>query len=190
MEYTGERMIVKEGHGNVEEHLRVLEVALPYCVGKSVLDAACGDGHACESIKPIAKEYFGIDLSAEAIKYCWTHYPGVFIQMDICSIDPSFTEKFDTVISIETFEHVPELQVEKMVQEVHRVLKPDGIYFFSTPCGDALPYRPTCPEEVVGWHFRHYRASELRDLLDPYFKSILIGKINKDSSLIVVAQKK
>lgn len=67
---------------------------------------------------------------------------------------------FDCVVSVEVLEHVK--QDELFVTEVHRVLKPGGLFLLTTPNGDFV--RNTNPD-----HVRHYRRGQLHSLLASHF---------------------
>jgi len=73
------------------------------------------------------------------------------------------SESFDLVVAVEVLEHVEE--DDKFVCEVHRVLKPGGLFLMTTPNGDSV--KNTNPD-----HKRHYRREELRGLLDHCFGKV------------------
>jgi SAM-dependent methyltransferase len=67
---------------------------------------------------------------------------------------------FDCVVAVEVLEHVP--CDSEFVHEVHRVLKPGGVFLMTTPNGD---YRHNTNPD----HQRHYKRSELDALLGSVF---------------------
>ena len=68
---------------------------------------------------------------------------------------------FDLVIAVEVLEHVEDDAL--FVRQVHRVLKPGGIFFMTTPNGDFVK-NASNPD-----HRRHYTRSQLRDRLAECF---------------------
>jgi SAM-dependent methyltransferase len=78
-----------------------------------------------------------------------------------CSKLPS--ESFDCVVAVEVLEHVEEDAL--FVREVHRVLKPGGIFLMTTPNGDSV--KNTNPD-----HKRHYRREQLMSLLSFVFEKV------------------
>ena len=187
MIYDGERIMPLEGKGNIEEHEDTAQYAIPYCKGR-VLDAACGSGWTSSLFAHDADEYVGMDISQETIDYCRENYPeNQFIRGSILDI-PASNSYFDAVVSLETFEHVDRGDCPKMITEVLRVLRDGGVYFFSTPDGEQFPYHPKTNDDKIGWHHWHYAEPELRVLLKD-FKTVMIGKLNGNSSLLVVAYK-
>ncbi|MEP6995498.1 MAG: methyltransferase domain-containing protein [Acidobacteriota bacterium] len=70
------------------------------------------------------------------------------------------TDAFDVVVSVEVLEHVEDDAA--FVREVHRVLKPSGIFLMTTPNGDFVPN--TNPD-----HKRHYTRLQLTERLRASF---------------------
>lgn len=70
------------------------------------------------------------------------------------------TASFECVAAVEVLEHVEEDAA--FVREVHRVLKPGGIFFMTTPNGDYVENRN--PD-----HKRHYTKAQLFSLLSSVF---------------------
>lgn len=71
---------------------------------------------------------------------------------------------FDVVVAVEVLEHVAEDGL--FVSNVARVLKPGGWFVMTTPNGDAVPI-PHNPD-----HKRHYRRSQLEQLLAGHFDDV------------------
>jgi SAM-dependent methyltransferase len=67
---------------------------------------------------------------------------------------------FDCVVAVEVLEHVE--QDDAFVRQVHRVLRPGGVFLMTTPNGDYVPN--TNPD-----HKRHYTREQLRSLLASRF---------------------
>jgi SAM-dependent methyltransferase len=70
------------------------------------------------------------------------------------------TSAFDAVVSVEVLEHVEDDAA--FVREVHRVLKPNGVFVMTTPNGDFVPN--TNPD-----HKRHYTRLQLTERLRAAF---------------------
>ena len=68
-----------------------------------------------------SKEYLGVDMRPG---------PGVDEVADVESL-PFSSGSFGTVIAMSTFEHVPHFW--RGFEEVHRVLRPNGVFFVSSP---------------------------------------------------------
>ena len=79
------------------------------------------------------------------------------------------SESFDAVICVEVIEHVDKDLL--FVENIHKVIKPGGWAYFTTPNGDyiknVLPnYNPD--------HKRHYEKKQLEQLLLTYFNKVEI----------------
>lgn len=122
-------------------HSKIKELSDPYqdFQGKKILEIGCGrGGFACwlSSQKFAPDLIVAADYSSSAIQKAseFAKMHGItnisWIEADIQSI-PFEKESFDTVISCETIEHVPNPVLA--VQELARVLKPGGTLYLTTP---------------------------------------------------------
>ncbi|NQT25825.1 class I SAM-dependent methyltransferase [candidate division KSB1 bacterium] len=109
--------------------------ALSYCKGRYVLDAACGFGYGSSILAQSAAQVTGIDLSDERIQYAQLNYQSESTTFEIMDVtETEFPDNhFDCVVSIETFEHLPEELAHPFLREMKRILKPDGVLILSTP---------------------------------------------------------
>lgn len=89
-----------------------------------LLDVGCGTGkYAIFSCK-----YVGIDPNEDYINYAKKNYAGTFLKMDGVNLKfPDHT--FDFVINISALHHVADNIVEKMIFEMKRVCKKNGLIF-------------------------------------------------------------
>ncbi|MEE8373614.1 MAG: class I SAM-dependent methyltransferase [Dehalococcoidia bacterium] len=98
-----------------------------------LLDIGCGDGTFTVMLGEAAKaqELFGMDIAAEAVASARTR--GIqAIQLDVDEDRfPYDDTHFDIVYSGEVIEHL--FNPDRLLREIHRVLKPDGVGLISTP---------------------------------------------------------
>lgn len=111
---------------------------LPPVEGKTILEIACGRGGFSRLLGSRGATVCGADFSESAIaiaKERLLRHPlpadhVAYVQAD--AQDMPFEENsFDIVISCETIEHVPDPRAA--VREMHRVCKPGGRLFLTTP---------------------------------------------------------
>ncbi|WP_085521248.1 methyltransferase domain-containing protein [Tuberibacillus sp. Marseille-P3662] len=143
LEYTGERVIpdqMKPTNGLYLEHIARYYFSNPYAHGR-VLDFACGSGYGTQFIAKTRRrevsEIIGVDISEEAIHYAKGRYNHPLASYQIANVlDPDLPQKlgtFDTLLSFETIEHVPDEQ--QFIKQVWHLLKPGGTLVLSTPFG-------------------------------------------------------
>jgi 2-polyprenyl-3-methyl-5-hydroxy-6-metoxy-1,4-benzoquinol methylase len=104
------------------------------------LDYGCGEGRYIELLKYFFPEtsIYGSDISDKALQLAQTKYPyGKYIPMSDEAVNFA-DNSFDLVISIEVLEHVRD--VAKSIQEISRLLKPQGIAIISTPCANKYSF--------------------------------------------------
>lgn len=89
-----------------------------------VLDLGCGTGNFYIFFQENA--YIGIDINLNYIKFAQKHFKkGIFLVMDGENL--AFKESvFDYIITIGVFHHLSKNSVEKVLNEILRVLKSDG----------------------------------------------------------------
>ena len=123
-------------------------------VGSYIIDGQekIGDLRSCFPGRP----YVGVDKRPG---------PGVDIVADVERL-PQADAAFGTVIALSTFEHVERFW--KGFDEIHRVLRPDGVFLVSTPFyfrihehpNDYWRFTPEAlelllrpyPNKIIGWH--------------------------------------
>lgn len=138
--------------------------------GKWVLDAASGEGFGSEVLAREGAQVVGIDIDDQVVALATRRYPrSRFLCMDVSALGFQ-DETFDLVISQDTLEHVEEDVA--FINEVHRVLKPGGIFIVFTPHAPSHTTRPANP-----YHLREYSRESLLELLSSFFPSIqLFGR--------------
>jgi len=168
LQYTGERVIPphdgNEAQGCYDLHEYMYKEFLITTVDKVVIDVACGCGHGSKMIAEKAVKVFGYDIAQEAVDFAKEHNHDPKIDYNVGDIRslPHEDASVDVVVSVETFEHVTE--IGQVINEVKRVLKPGGLWCFTTPNGDRYP-----DHRVVKWHVKHYNRQHLHSLLDSSF---------------------
>jgi SAM-dependent methyltransferase len=140
VEPTGERFIPELMHGDLieAEHHARYHLAMNLVRGCRVLDAGCGVGWGSQLLLDAgAVEVTGIDRDPEAIDDARTRTPqGRFFVADLTSLGLA-DALFDVVVCFEALEHV--LDPAACLDELVRVLHPDGILLVSSPNPDVYP---------------------------------------------------
>ncbi|CAH1679081.1 Methyltransferase family protein [Hyphomicrobiales bacterium] len=144
------------------EHMARYLLAQPLCVGKRVLDIACGEGYGTSFLKESgAATVVGIDIAQEAIDAANARFagPGItFLAGDALS-PATFQGRgpFDLITCFETIEHVSD--PSRLLGNLRDMLAPGGAIIVSCP-NDAI-------DESRGiqnpYHQRMYTLQEFKE---------------------------
>ena len=108
--------------------------------GRALLDVACGEGHVLFYAQQARLIPTGIDLSAEAIRRAQRRCPHAKLYVSDGERLPFPDGTFDYVTSLGSLEHYR--QMEQGLEEMARVLKPEGMACIMVPnvfwLGDVL----------------------------------------------------
>jgi 2-polyprenyl-6-hydroxyphenyl methylase/3-demethylubiquinone-9 3-methyltransferase len=99
---------------------------------RDLLDIACGAGFVSNAMAAAGHRVTGVDLSEESLRVAERHdaTSGVrYLKMDATKLEFA-PESFDVVSAMDFLEHVEDPALA--VAEAARVLRPGGLYFFST----------------------------------------------------------
>ena len=176
LEFTGERLIPKVNVGRAfyYEHLTRYLFASQIVKDKTVLDLGCGSGYGSFILKNTghAKKVIGIDISSDAINYAKENYDDNDINFrigDIRKLNSIKNNSIDIVVSFEVLEHIREQG--KMLSEVKRILKKNGLLIISTP--NILTY-----PKGNKYHLKELSPKNFEKLLKKHFKNINIFSQN------------
>ena len=133
------------------------------------LDLGCGDGRVAAGLR--AGRLTLADVSRVALERAARRVPGArIVQLEPDARLPLEDSAFDLVLCVETIEHVRDVQL--LLSEVRRVLRPGGMLALTTPAHSRLTgldvlvrgferrFHPLSP------HLRFFTARSLRRLLD------------------------
>jgi SAM-dependent methyltransferase len=143
--------------------------------GRYVLDIACGSGLGADILLDTgAKGVVGVDTAPEALARTRERRPR---GASLCRADgarlPFRDGSFGAVTSFETLEHVRE--PDRLLDELHRVLGPDGVLVLSTP--NALHTKPIDGTPRNPFHVREFTPTELENILTARFRQVeLLGQ--------------
>ncbi len=107
---------------------------------ESILDVGCGKAWVAAALCPSGKTVCSLDVSISNPLKALTHYPFAShcaVVADAMAL-PFRDASFDAIIASEIIEHLP--NPTGFVNELLRVLKPDGVLLVSTPYKEKLRY--------------------------------------------------
>lgn len=116
-------------------HKKALSLIKPK-KGEFLLDIGCGTGIILNELwKKLGENvaFFGIDPSLDMLEIAKKKTANSKINLKQTYADelPFIDNNFDWVISVLTMHHIPNEQKEKVISEIKRVLKPNGIVLIS-----------------------------------------------------------
>lgn len=125
--YTGLKGIVPAEAAVLEQHKALI-------AGASLLDIGIGGGRTTAYLIDKCKDYTGIDYSQGFVNVLKKQYPQVkILAMDARDLSAYSIASFDFVnFSFNGMDYADLAGREKILAEINRVLKPGGIFFFST----------------------------------------------------------
>ena len=141
-------------HNLVPARMRYFDHFVEDWRDRSVLDAGCGGGFMAEALAGRGARVSGIDPAADAITAARSHALGEDLDIDYrvgtleaLSFDAG---SFDDVVCVDVLEHVE--HVPRAIDEIARVLKPGGMFFFDTINRNAVAafLAVTCAERLIG----------------------------------------
>lgn len=111
--------------------------------GQPVLDIGVGGGRTVQALLGISQDYLGIDYSPDMVQACRRRFPGVrFEHADARAMpqlaDGSIQLAVFSCNGIGMVSHDDRLRI---LREVHRVLRPGGLFVFSTHNRNSPEYR-------------------------------------------------
>jgi SAM-dependent methyltransferase len=117
---------------------------LAFCPPEAVvLDLGCGVGRVAREMEPHVKQIHAVDVSQEMIRQARDYVgPASRIQFQV---NDGFTlghladESVDFAFSLLTMHHVTRAAFASYLGELHRVLRPGGLFYFSVVSRDRSP---------------------------------------------------
>lgn len=160
-DYMGEVSVETRKIGNLID-FSIQLLGIPF--DADVLDLGCGNGWILRSLGCVST--YGADISIENCmhvrKLSTLHK---IVQADAQKA-PYKDCSFDAVICTDVFEHVP--SHTELVKEIHRILRSNGVLFFSTPFEQDLSYydSPAYEKRYRYVHLRSVNKKMLNDVFD------------------------
>ncbi len=147
-----------------------------FCKRKSVLDCPTGHGYGAMIIKALGATYVhGVDIDKDAIAHNIEEYENhtqgfttlSFSEQDMTKEWKDINYKYDCIVSIEGFEHIPREDVPQMLKNFKATCKPGGTIIITTP-------RRKMPvwDFKGGTHLYEYSVNEYLEELGKVFSNV------------------
>lgn len=203
MKRYGENFTNRIGDGtgrNTQDYIEIIRLLIALKAGGSFLDIGCGKGRFCKMAIPKMSEIVGIE--PDFTRYDWTK--NLLQRIDNCLIlnmdcheyrkeNPS--KRFDIVLLSEVIQHVSTRACSKLIQELHHLVKADGVIIIATshasPKTKGFSWQKASNSEsflsreeydkyaddfgnhTKGIPVRRFSKNELLDLVSPKFEVVL-----------------
>ncbi|KHF45770.1 class I SAM-dependent methyltransferase [Saccharomonospora viridis] len=160
---TGERTVpgVPEENYWFRRHEAAYHALVPFCRDAVVLEAGCGEGYGAALLAEHAARVVAIDYDEPTTRHVAKRYPGVGVVRGNLAFLPVRTGSIDVVANLQVIEHL--WDQEGFLAECHRVLRPGGRLFVTTP--NRLTFTPDSDTPLNPYHTRELSPSELDQLL-------------------------
>lgn len=169
--WTGERFLPALRGQIRYEHFHRYAMCSKVVSGKKVLDIACGEGYGSALLAQHALSVSGVDISDAAVAHARASYESKIdnVQFKQGSADaiPFPDASFEIVVSFETLEHLS--TQEEMLDEIKRVLIPNGVLIISTPERAAYAEADGGHNE---YHVKELSGDEFSALVKSRFKNV------------------
>jgi SAM-dependent methyltransferase len=91
---------------------------------RRVLDVGCGAGTNAEHFSDA--DYVGVDINERYLQTARTRFRGRFVQADLTNTDLTSLGTFDMILANSFLHHVTDVDVERILARLPRVLSRDG----------------------------------------------------------------
>jgi ubiquinone/menaquinone biosynthesis C-methylase UbiE len=161
-QYYGENPFFYE---KLDAFLRFRELSNTIKKGDIILDVGCGRGLLLSKLQRIGCEVWGTELSEVSARYAKENLNLSVISKNLndCIFDKDY---FDVVTMFHSLEHM--MSPMKIVEEIYRILKPDGTLIIELPRFNSLYtriFRDKWFHLDVPRHLYHFSDSTLQKLL-------------------------
>lgn len=131
-----------------------------------ILEIGCGGGRDAKKLKQAGYDYVGVDVSIGFLKEAKKNNPGLtFLLQDIYQLDLPYL--FDGFWCTATLLHIPKSKINKALQNIHRVIKPQGIGFICIKegKGDLILDKKEVNGQILKTYFSYYQQDEFSQIL-------------------------
>jgi 2-polyprenyl-3-methyl-5-hydroxy-6-metoxy-1,4-benzoquinol methylase len=135
-------------------------------IGGTVLEIGSGEGYGIRILAPESLKYVAIDKHNTPVDADTGNVE--FHQLSVPPLSIFEDNSFDLVVTFQVIEHIKDDNL--FLQEVKRVLKPDGLLIMTTPNRKmSLTRNP--------WHVREYELDKMTKLISEFFRSYQIDGV-------------
>jgi ubiquinone/menaquinone biosynthesis C-methylase UbiE len=138
----------------------ILKKITPFIKNKKLLDIGIGGGRTTKFLREVSSDYTGIDYTPRCAEIARNKYPGTTILCcDARDLRVFDDETFDFVLlSFNAIDYMVHEDRIKTLREIHRVLKPMGLFMFSTHNRDYRSFNRLPWQQRVHFDLKHLKS--------------------------------
>ena len=135
--------------------------AEPYCIGKDVLEVACGSGQSLGLLQRVSRTFEAGDTSEELLAVARRHY-GNRVKVQILDAHQMLFDdrSKDAILCFEAIYYLED--VAKFLAECRRILRPGGMLLIASANKDLYDFNPS------PYSHSYYGVVEMRELLSRF----------------------
>jgi ubiquinone/menaquinone biosynthesis C-methylase UbiE len=168
-----------------------------YLQRPKVLDFGCGIGRHVKLLDEFKLDAYGFDLSKEAIAVAKSNFAKLklhnladkIIVSDITKL-PYKNDYFDFMLSHGVLDSMPFEIAKKGINELYRVLKPNGLIYLDLISTDDSSFdnsklfeRTISQEHEKGTIQTYFNIERIKELIEPKYEIVEIYKITKEDQI-------
>ena len=132
---------------DVSQNIDAFLNALPKVESLDILDLGCGPGRDMYTFKSLGHRPVGLDGSKSFCRMAYEKSGCTVLHQQFLSLELE-QGSYDGIFANASLFHVPGQELDRVLSELHRALRPGGILFSSNPRGDG--------EGWQGQRYGHY----------------------------------
>lgn len=111
-----------------------IDFLCPPEIGSLILDVGCGSGVISSYLSDnYSTKVIGLDGNIDAINFAKTIHPEIEFRLQLIDDDFEINLEVDAIYCLELIEHIYQHQAVSLLDNFHRLLKPGGKLFLTTP---------------------------------------------------------
>ena len=118
-----------------ETKLELLDWFFPPVAGERILDVGCGSGVFASRMAELGAKVTAVDSNKKVVDYGTEHFARDGLEFRLGMLDEleMADDSYDAAVCLEVVEHVFAEQVERLLADFHRILRPGGRLLMTTP---------------------------------------------------------
>lgn len=138
--------------------------------GPNVLDIGSGPGRDARLLQNAGKNVVCLDASQTMIDICQAR--GLTTVLADFNHLPFDDASFDGAWAYTSLVHIPKAEIDTPLKEIHRILKPNGIFAIGNHEGDFEGYKESSHVPLPRW-FSYYQKDELVNIVTKHDFSLV-----------------